>query len=127
MDGSLEMKGISLLLGLFVVTMPSVGASASQRLAVDAPTVMLAPGHLVVRTLVEPDPANGSIQVVAESSDFYRRSEIQLDGEAAPRSSTFEYADLPRGTYEIHAALLDAYGEQRALVVRKLEVIARVR
>jgi hypothetical protein len=116
-------KTIGLLLGLFIVATASTGAS--QRLAVDAPTVMLAPGHLVVRTLVDPDPENGAIQVVAESSDFYRRSEIELDGNAAPRSSTFEYAGLPRGTYEIHVVLLDAHGEQRAAVVRRLDVIPR--
>lgn len=119
-------KRIGLLLGLFLVTMPSVGASAGRRLVVDAPTVMLAPGHLVVRTLVDPDPENGAIRVVAESSDFYRRSEIELDGNAAPRSSTFEYSDLPRGTYEIHAFLLDAHGDELAAVVRRLDVIARV-
>jgi hypothetical protein len=118
-------KTIGLLFGLFVAS-PWVGArAAGQPLLVDAPTVMLAPGHLIVRTLVDPDPANGAIQVVTESPDFYRRSEMQLDGNAAPRTSTFEYADLPRGTYEIHAVLLDAHGGQRAAVVRRLDVIPR--
>ena len=117
------MKKFGLLLGLLVLPMPSTGAS--QRLAVDAPTVMLAPGHLLARALVEPDPANGSIQMTADSSEFYRRSEIQLNGDAAPRSTTFEYLDLPRGRYEIHVVLLDAHGEPRATVNRRLDVVPR--
>jgi hypothetical protein len=34
--------------------------------------------------------------------------------------------DLPSGTHEIHAMLLGSGGQQRALAVRKLEVIAHV-
>jgi hypothetical protein len=113
------------LLGALVLTSPSIGASVS--LAVEAPTVMLAPGHLVVQTIVEPDSANRAIQVIAESPDLYRSSELQLDGNSAPRKSTFEFKDLPSGTYEIHAMLLGSGGLQRALVDRKLEVIAHAR
>jgi hypothetical protein len=116
------MRFRSLLFGMFVLTSPSLGAGTW--LAVEAPTVMLAPGHLVVQTVVEPDPANRAIQVIAESPDSYRSSEAQLDGDAGPRRSTFEFKDLPSGNYEIHATLIGSGGQQRALVVRKLEVIA---
>jgi hypothetical protein len=118
-------RAASLVFGLFVLTSPSIGAGAS--LAVQAPTVMLAPGHLVVQTVVEPDPANRAIQVIAESPDTYRSSEIQLAGDTAARKNTFEFKDLPSGTYEIQAMLLGPGGQQRALVVRKLEVIAHAR
>jgi hypothetical protein len=111
--------------GLLVLASPSFGAGAA--IAVQAPTVMLAPGHLVVQTVVEPDSANRAIQVIAESRDMYQSSEVQLDGSTAPRRHTFEFKDLPGGSYEIHAMLLGADGQQRALVVQKLEVITRVR
>jgi hypothetical protein len=119
------MRFFGLLIGLLVLPSPFQGAV--EWLAVDAPTVMLAPGHLVVQTVVEPDPANRAIQVVAESPDSYRSSEVQLAGSAAPRRNTFEFKDMPSGTYEIHAVLLGSNGQQRALVVRKLEVIAHAR
>jgi hypothetical protein len=118
------MRILGLLFGLFVLT-SSLGAGAG--LAVEAPSVMLAPGHLVVQTVIEPDPANRAIQVIAESPDSYRSSEVQIDGDTAPRRNTFEFKDLPIGTYEIHAVLLGSGGQQRALVVRKLEVIANHR
>ncbi len=117
------MKKLCLIVGLLVLPMPSFGAG--QRLAVEAPTVMLAPGDLLLRTLIEPDPANSAIQITIDSSDFYRRSEIPLQGGAAPRSSAFEYRDLPRGQYEIRAVLLDANGEPRASIVRALDVVTR--
>ena len=119
------MRFLGLLLGLLVL--PSPFSGAVEWLAVDAPTVMLAPGHLVVQTVIEPDAANRAIQVVAESPDSYRSSEVQLAGDTAPRRNTFEFKDLPSGTYEIHAMLLGSNGQQRALVVRKLEVIAHAR
>ena len=114
-----------LLFGLFVVASSSLGAGAG--LDVQAPPLMLARGHLVVEATVEPDSANRAIQVVAESSDWYRSSEIQLNGATAPRRSTFEFKDLPSGSYEIRVVLLGSDGQERAAVVRKLEVIARAR
>ena len=116
------MKTLGMLFGLFVVTSSSLGAGAG--LAVQAPNVMLAPGHLVVETVVEPDSANRAIQVVADSRDWYRSSEIQLDGDTAPRRNTFEFKGLPTGTYQIHAILLGADGQQRALVIRELRVVS---
>src|ERR1700732_1524655 len=110
------MRILGVLFGLFVLASPSFGAGAS--IAVQAPRVMLAPGHLVVETVVEPDSANRAIQVVAESPDWYRSSEVQLDGDTAPRRSTFEFDGLPTGTYQIHARLLGSDGQERALVVR---------
>jgi hypothetical protein len=118
------MRILGLLLGVVLQT-SSLGAAAS--LVVQAPTVMLAPGHLVVQIEVEPDSANRAIQVIAESSDLYRSSEIQLEGDTAPRRNTFEFKGLPSGAYRIQAILLGSGGQQRALVVRKLEVIAHAR
>jgi hypothetical protein len=117
------MKTAGFLLGLLAVTTLPLGADA--RLAVDVPSVMLAPGHLVVQTQIEPDPANRAIRVIAESPAFYRSSEILLDGDAAPRRNSFEFKDLPSGSYDLHVTLLDGKGEPRALVMRTLQVRSR--
>jgi hypothetical protein len=114
-------RTLGLLLGLFVLTSPSLLAGAG--LAVEAPAVILARSRLIVETAVEPDSDNRAIQVIAESPEFYRSSEVQLNGVTAPRRNTFEFKDLPNGVYEIRAMLLGSDGQQRALVVRKLEVI----
>ncbi len=113
-----------LTVGLGMLLVAGSPLSAGARLTVQAPTVMLAPGHLVVETLVEPDAANTSIEVTAASADFYRSSEMALAGDASPRKNVFEFKNLPVGTYEIRARLLDAAGDQRAIAVRTLDVIS---
>jgi hypothetical protein len=118
------MRSPALLCGLLVLMPPYV--AGGERLAVQAPEVMLAPGHLVVQTFIEPDTANRALQVIAESPDSYQSSQVQLNGNTAPRKNTFEFKDLPSGTYEIHAMLLGPDAEQRALVVRKLHVVSHV-
>ena len=119
------LKALTLAVGTLLVMTGSLGADA--RLTVQAPTVMLAPGHLVVETRIEPDPSNKSLEVTAESPELYRSSEVQIEGSTAPRKNTFEFRDLPIGTYEIRAQLLDAKGDRRAVVVRTLDVISHAR
>ncbi|HZP48639.1 MAG TPA: hypothetical protein VFB07_08895 [Vicinamibacterales bacterium] len=64
------------------------------------------------------------MEIVAESEDFYRSSEIQLDGDSAPRTTQFEFRSLPPGTYEVRAVLYGAGGDARAEVRQQVNVIA---
>ncbi len=79
--------------------------------------------HLVVRAYVEANPANRAIAVVAESDDFYRSSEIQLDGERAPRTNRFEFRSLPSGTYHVKAMLIGAARSMRAVIITGMMVV----
>jgi hypothetical protein len=105
-----------------VTTLP-VGAGERITLKV-SPAVSFAPANLVVRATVEADAENRAIEIVAESSDFYRSSEIQLEGDKAARTNTFEFRSLPPGTYEVRAKLYGADGQQRAAVRQQVNVIA---
>ena len=89
-----------------------------------SPAVAFAPANLVVRATIEVDAENRSVEIVAESPDFYRSSEIQLEGERAARTTTFEFRSLPPGTYEVRAKLFGADGQQRAAVRQQVNVIA---
>ena len=89
-----------------------------------SPAVAFAPANLIVRTRIEADAQNRAVEIVAESTEFYRSSEIQLDGENAPRTSTFEFRSLPPGTYEVTATLLGPGGSARASVRSQINVIA---
>jgi len=103
-------------------TLP-VGAGERITLKV-SPAVAFAPANLVVRATVEADADNRAIEIVAESPDFYRSSEIQLEGDKAARTNTFEFRSLPPGTYEVRAKLLSASGQTRAAVRQQVNVIA---
>ncbi|HXI29600.1 MAG TPA: hypothetical protein VNG89_14275 [Vicinamibacterales bacterium] len=103
-------------------TLP-VGAGERITLKV-SPAVAFAPANLVVRATVEADADNRAIEIVAESPDFYRSSEIQLEGDKAARTNTFEFRSLPPGTYEVRANLFGSNGEPRATIRQQVNVIA---
>ena len=61
--------------------------------------------------------------MVAESPEFYRSSETQLDGERAPRTAIFEFRALPRGTYQVRAVLKGVDGDELASDQVAVEII----
>jgi hypothetical protein len=89
-----------------------------------SPVVASAPASVVVRTMLYAHPQNRTLEVVIDSNEFYRSSSVQLDGDRAPRTATFEFRSLPRGSYEVRATLLDMKGEQRAVARQHIDVIA---
>ena len=120
------MKLRACLLGLLILTttLPEV-AGAGEPIAMKvSPAVAFAPANLVVRATIEADAANRAVEIIAESADFYRSSQIQLEGEKAARTNRFEFRSLPPGTYEVRARLIGANGEQRGNVRQQVNVIA---
>lgn len=102
-----------------------VGAGESERLTLRvSPAVAFAPANLVVRATILADESNRTVQIIAESEEFYRSSEIQLEGDHAPRTTQFEFRSLPQGSYEVRAVLRGSRGEQRAIVRQQINVIA---
>src|SRR5687767_5912927 len=89
--------------------------AANERLMIRvSPSVAFAPANLVVRTMIVADKDNRSVEIVAESMDFYRSSEIQLDGEHAPHTTVFEFRSLPSGSYQVRATLKGSGGHELA-------------
>jgi hypothetical protein len=74
------------------------------------PAMSLAPGFLTVRVRVEAAPENRRLQVIAESSDFYRSSEVPLDGVKGVPLTVFEFRDLPSGLYHVTGVLIGVQG-----------------
>jgi hypothetical protein len=113
--------------GVIGIVMLTAGlrAGADEKLTMTvSPAVAFAPATLVVRARIETDSRNRAFQIVAESSDFYRSSEVQLDGDNAPVTNTFEFRSLPSGTYEIKATVLDSGGQARAQARSSVNIIA---
>jgi len=118
------MKVRASLLGVLLLTsVLPLGAGERMTLRV-SPAVSFAPANLIMRARIEADAENRGVEIVAESTEFYRSSEIQLDGERAPRTTTFEFRSLPPGTYEVKATLLGPGGAARASVRQQVNVIA---
>jgi hypothetical protein len=110
---------------LWLLFSSAVSAGPIERLTLAAsPISSFAPANLIVRVHVAPDPANRALQVVADSGDYLRSSQIPLDGEDAPRNLTVEFRGLPHGEYVVRGALIDSSGHQRAMVGQRILVLA---
>ena len=76
--------------------------------------VTAAPGWLEVRATVEVSPENRALEIVAESDDYFRSSQIPLDGERAPRINEVLFKGLPQGQYAVSVTLVGVNGRRAA-------------
>ena len=112
----------SLLVGTLLILGGPAGAGDKLTMHV-SPAMAYEPATLAIRLSIEPDANNRIVLVVADSGEFYRSSEIQLDGERAPRTSVIWYRSVPAGDYDVQGVLVGADGRTRAMVRRALTVV----
>jgi hypothetical protein len=106
---------------LALVALPVDG---DQRLTIAvSPAQSFAPAFLRVRVRVEPNVDNRSLEVIADSGDFYRSSEIQLEGDRSPATFQIELRDVPEGEYRVLGVLRDPAGHERSMVYKDVRVI----
>jgi hypothetical protein len=110
LTGLNAIRQTALFLGICLLT-AAPALNSSERLNMHVPpTVAYAPAFLTVSITVPADDKNRSLQVIAESPDFYRSSEIPLEGRNAPALSVFTFRDLPPGLYSMTGVLTGANG-----------------
>jgi hypothetical protein len=82
-------------LAFFLVT-GLTAADAGECLSMKvSPRQALAPVNLRVSVRIEPNADNRVLMIVADSPQFYRSSQIQLEGDRAPRMFSIEYPNVP--------------------------------
>ncbi len=116
------MKFRMLLVGLLVASAGPLGADARLSMKV-SPAVAFAPANLTMRATVVPDSKNRMLQIIAESDDYYRSSEIQLDGDRAPRTTLVYFKSVPGGVYQVSALLKGERGEELAFAQYDVNVV----
>lgn len=87
-----------------------------------SPTMAHAPADLYIYVSVARRPDNRLLRVSAESDDFFRSSETQLDGEYSARVTVVRFRELPPGDYEIRAELIVSTGRTVDTAKRSVEV-----
>jgi hypothetical protein len=117
------MKFSTCVLGLLLLAAVSVEGTDRLTMTV-SPAVAFAPADLFVSTFVSSDASNRALEVIADSPDFYRSSETQLDGDRAAKTHTVEFHDMPSGVYQVTAVLRGPTNEEIASVTRKVKVVA---
>ncbi|HKC55562.1 MAG TPA: hypothetical protein VKC35_05540 [Vicinamibacterales bacterium] len=89
-----------------------------------SPAFAIAPATVRIRARIEPNPENRRLTIVADGDEFYRSSEVQLEGEQAPKTIELSFPDVPGGEYEVSATLTDGAGRQLAVAHRPTRVIS---
>jgi hypothetical protein len=87
-----------------------------------SPTMAHAPADLYIYVSVARRPDNRLLRVSAESDDFFRSSETQLDGEHSARVTVVRFRELPPGDYEVRAELIVSTGRTVDTAKRSVEV-----
>ena len=108
---------------IFALTAISASGGEQLRLAV-SPAQSLAPSNLNIRARVAPNADNRTLTIVAKSEDFYRSSQVQLEGDHAPAMITFEFRGVPSGEYLVSGVLTDSVGRRRAVAEQQVRVIS---
>jgi hypothetical protein len=88
-----------------------------------SPAHSFAPANLHVLLRVEPDERNRTLSAIADSEEFYRSTEVQLDGDRAPRTIAIEFPAVPGGEYRVSSVVLDSSGRPRARVSQQVYVV----
>ena len=98
----------------------TTGANEKLTLRV-TPNVSSAPSTVIVKATVARNSENRWLHIEADSGEFFRSSEIQLDGDRAPVVSEFRLPNLPGGEYVVKAVLRDSMGEET--IVRRMAIV----
>ena len=110
------------LFGLALSTAAVVGAGQPVSIRVN-PAIAVAPTMLAISVSVSPQPQNRALEIVVDSSDFYRLSRVQLEGDRAPLVSTMKIDSVPAGDYEVTATVIGADGRRGSMARTFVEVM----
>src|SRR5437899_1432638 len=114
---------VAVLLGGFLLAVAPLGGSESVKMSV-SPAQSIAPANLFIRMSIEPNSVNRTVQVVAESDDYYRSSEVALEGDQGPKTVFVEFRSVPGGSYEIRGVVADARGHEVAHAHQNVSVLS---
>lgn len=87
------------------------------------PSVAFAPATLSVQATVDANAENRALEIIAESAEFYRSSEVTLDGDRAPRVTQFQFRSVPSGRYNVRAILMDAQRHELASTDTHVDIV----
>jgi len=98
-----NVKAMLVLLLGGAVFLSSPRLHATERLRVHASPS--SSSDVIVYVGIERNAENRMLRVTAESEQFFRSSEIQVNGEASPRANVFIFRQLPSGWYDVTVQL----------------------
>ena len=114
------------ILLLAVLSLAVSPAGAGDRVAVRvSPRIAFAPADLTVLAKLEAHPENRVMEIVAESDDFYRSSEIPLEGELAAKATFVRFQGLPSGRYSVSVIVRGSLGQRLGISHATVNILGR--
>jgi hypothetical protein len=96
----------------------SLGVHAGEPIRVRVvPAFALNPADVSVETVIEPDARNRGVEVTLDSPNFFTTSTVALEGDRAPRVRKVVFRQLPAGSYEVSATLVQDRGARSKVAV----------
>jgi hypothetical protein len=89
------------------------------------PAMAPEPAIVTITVAVEADDRNRLLEIDASSGNYFRSSQVQLEGREARHVYNFEFRDVPRGRYEVTGLLTGTDG-RRVEVTRVFMVLSSV-
>ena len=109
---------------LLLLSATPMRAGARLSLSV-SPSVAFEPADMTIKAVVENNQENRTIEIVAESHDFYRRSIMPLNGESAPRVTMVSYRSMPSGEYLVRVVVRGSMGQELAFSEKMARIVDR--
>ena len=111
---------------LTVLALSTARRVAGERISVHVtPSVAFAPADLQVRASIPADEENRALEIIAQSHNFYSSSEIRLDGDRAPQTTTVEFRSVPVGQYSVRVVVKGTSGKEIASARTEVNVVGR--
>lgn len=111
---------------LFLLSLSTATLGAGARLEMKvSPAISFEPAYLTVRASVDASDENRMLEVIAESDDYYRSTQIPLAGAQAPRTTLVSFRSLPSGTYKVKVIVRGSHGQLLLRSVQSASVVNR--
>jgi hypothetical protein len=111
-------RSIARLSLVALLAVMSLGVHAGEPVRVRVvPAFALNPADVMVETVIEPDVRNRGVEVTVDSPNFFATSTVVLEGDRAPRVRTTRFRQLPAGSYEVSATLVQDSGSRPKVAV----------
>ena len=113
------------MMTVLLLALGATGPKAQEPVRIAAsPTFAFAPALLRVRVRVEPNAANRTLTITADSDGYYRSSLMELEGDTSEKTFFVEFKRVPAGQYQLSAVVRNGSGEDLAVATQGVSILS---
>ena len=113
------------MMTVLLLALGATGPKAQEPVRIAAsPTFAFAPALLRVRVRVEPNAANRTLTITADSDGYYRSSLMELEGDTSEKTFFVEFKRVPAGQYQLSAVVRNGSGKDVAVATQGVSILS---